>query len=124
MFASRFLILLLVAPVSAMPMMAQSLQGPQGSQDKSAVASGPAISRPLPVAPVDSRMRVPTFDPLNVAPKIMVTARNEGTCYTIRDYEFKRDDPKSDATRLTGYSTCQPRAQLLLRGTGAGTVRR
>ena len=119
MFASRFLILLLLAPVGAVPVMAQSLQG---SQDKSAV---PLSSKPFgSAAPADSRMGVPAFDPLNVAPKNTLTARNEGTCYTIRGYAFTRDDPKSDATRFTGYSTCQAAKQLQLKGTVSGANRR
>ena len=30
------------------------------------------------------------------------------TCYSIRNYRMKRDDPHSDVTQPVGYSTCQP----------------
>ena len=33
----------------------------------------------------------------------------DGTlCYAIRSYKVARDDPQSDSTHATGYSTCQP----------------
>jgi len=34
--------------------------------------------------------------------------QDDTTCFYIRSYRVTRDDPKSDATRPTGYSTCQP----------------
>jgi len=33
---------------------------------------------------------------------------NDTTCFYIRSYRVTRNDPKSDATRPAGYSTCQP----------------
>jgi hypothetical protein len=33
---------------------------------------------------------------------------SDSTCYSIRNYRMKRDDPHSDVTRPDGYSTCQP----------------
>jgi len=32
----------------------------------------------------------------------------DATCLYIRSYRVRRDDGQSDATRLTGYSTCTP----------------
>jgi len=37
-----------------------------------------------------------------------VVVQNGVTCLSIRSYRVTRDDPKSDTTRLVGYSTCQP----------------
>jgi hypothetical protein len=41
-------------------------------------------------------------------PHARVLSQNDATCYSIRSYRVKRDDPESDSTRLVGYSTCQP----------------
>jgi hypothetical protein len=41
-------------------------------------------------------------------PRARVLNQNDATCYSIRSYRVKRDDPESDSTRLVGYSTCQP----------------
>jgi len=38
--------------------------------------------------------------------------QNNVTCYSIRLYRVKRDDPQSDTTRAAGYSTCQPAARF------------
>jgi hypothetical protein len=35
-------------------------------------------------------------------------AHNSDRCYAIRDYRFRRVAPDSDATRLSGSSTCEP----------------
>jgi hypothetical protein len=34
------------------------------------------------------------------------------TCYAVRSYEYVRDNPTSDATRLAGSSTCLPAANV------------
>jgi hypothetical protein len=34
------------------------------------------------------------------------------TCYTMLTYEYVRDNPASDATRLAGSSTCLPAANV------------
>ena len=45
-----------------------------------------------------------------------VKAEPEGkVCYAIRSYAFARDGADSDATRLTGSSTCRPSSQLKLK---------
>jgi hypothetical protein len=43
-------------------------------------------------------------------------AMNDGRCYAIRDYRFSRVAPNSDATKLSGSSTCEPAAQVRLKG--------
>jgi hypothetical protein len=37
------------------------------------------------------------------------------TCYTMRSYRFMREDPKSDATRLKSYSTCEAATDFRMR---------
>jgi hypothetical protein len=44
-------------------------------------------------------------------------AMNNGRCYAIRDYRFSRVAPNSDATKLSGSSTCEPASQVRLKGT-------
>jgi len=43
----------------------------------------------------------------SVAPEV-AGADSNSTCYSIRNYRMKRDDPHSDVTQPVGYSTCQP----------------
>jgi len=53
---------------------------------------------------------------------LVVTLDQKGptsACYTMRSYRFSRLDPKSDATKLSGYSTCQSGARLQLRDSAA-----
>lgn len=33
--------------------------------------------------------------------------QSDTSCFSMRTYRVTRDDPQSDATRLSGYSTCQ-----------------
>lgn len=40
------------------------------------------------------------------------------TCLSIRSYRVTRDDPQSDATRLVGYSTCQPATKFQVKEAG------
>jgi hypothetical protein len=40
-------------------------------------------------------------------PRPPILVQNDEACYTIRSYRVTRDDPRSDSTRLAGYSTCQ-----------------
>ena len=62
----------------------------------------------------------PTFDALQSTRVPLAELMNRGvpTCYTMRSYRFSRPDPKSDATKLSGYSTCQAAATLQMRGIG------
>ena len=46
-------------------------------------------------------------------PRNLVTlAPNNTVCYSMRSYGFARDNPGSDTTRLSSYSTCQPSTQF------------
>jgi hypothetical protein len=38
-----------------------------------------------------------------------------GTCYAIRSYRVKRNDPQSDSTTIAGYATCQPATRFSLK---------
>lgn len=58
---------------------------------------------------------------VRTAPRLLDRARtlqqlalnqNDATCYSIRLYRVKRDDPESDSTKPAGYSTCQPSARF------------
>jgi hypothetical protein len=37
------------------------------------------------------------------------------TCYSMRSYRVKRDDPQTDVTRPAGYSTCQPATRFAVK---------
>jgi hypothetical protein len=41
-----------------------------------------------------------------------------GVCYCIRGYRVTRDDPESDSTRPSGYSTCQPADRFHVKDAG------
>ncbi len=47
-----------------------------------------------------------------------VLVQNDATCYSMRSYRVTRDDPKSDTTRLVGYSTCQPATKFQVKEAG------
>jgi hypothetical protein len=53
-----------------------------------------------------------------MTPRTLV-AHNDERCYAIRDYRFSRVAPESDATRLSGSSTCEPAGQVRLKGAAA-----
>jgi len=50
--------------------------------------------------------------------KILPHDQNEATCYSIRGYRVTRDDPESDSTRPSGYSTCQPSDRFQVKDAG------
>lgn len=89
---------------------------PAGAQSpEKEVASQSADGLNLPRTPADGTFTART------APKLLERARtlqqlalnqNDATCYSIRLYRVKRDDPESDTTRAAGYSTCQPSARF------------
>jgi|SRR5271154_40073 len=47
-----------------------------------------------------------------LAGNLAALTQNTAPCYSIRSYRFSREDPESDSTRLTDYSTCQPGTQF------------
>jgi hypothetical protein len=125
----RLLILSLLIPACVAPATAQS------SPDKSPFSFWSPHNGLLP--PQEFRLHIPAlsqnsqasqlqqplpWDTLNfsyipfLAPKFsshsVTLAQNAAPCYTIRSYRFVRENPKSDATSLVGYSTCQPRTEF------------
>jgi|HubBroStandDraft_4_1064222.scaffolds.fasta_scaffold168635_2 hypothetical protein len=44
--------------------------------------------------------------------RALALEQDNATCYSIRLYRVKRDDPESDTTRAASYSTCQPSARF------------
>jgi hypothetical protein len=44
-------------------------------------------------------------------------------CYTVRQYIFTRDNPESDATRMTDYYACRPANNFHLKGIAPGSPR-
>jgi hypothetical protein len=46
------------------------------------------------------------FDQFNLLPSAAM-GRSDSACFYIRTYRVTRDNPRSDTTRLAGYSTCQ-----------------
>jgi hypothetical protein len=60
-----------------------------------------------------SRLAPATYLGLPPLPgNLAALAQNTAPCYSIRSYRFSREDPKSDSTRFTDYSTCQPGAEF------------
>jgi hypothetical protein len=49
---------------------------------------------------------------------------NDTTCYSLRTYRVTRDDPVSDSTELTAYSTCQPATGFRVKGAGDSPVQK
>jgi hypothetical protein len=124
----RFLAISLLILVCVAPVLAQSPQDnipgsffsePPGELPGDAQANlrlNP-IQRPIEINRLQSPYSKPdaarvdehdwTFKPWP-QPHARVLTQNDATCYSIRSYRVKRDDPESDSTRLVGYSTCQP----------------
>jgi hypothetical protein len=123
LLASSLLILVCVAPVLA--------QSPQDNIPGSFFSEPPGalppdaqanlrldpIQRPIEINRLQSPYSKPdavrldehdwTFKPWP-QPHARALNQDDATCYSIRSYRVKRDDPESDSTRLVGYSTCQP----------------
>jgi hypothetical protein len=57
--------------------------------------------------------------PVRLAAPGTLVAHNDERCYAIRGYRFSRVAPESDATKLSGSSTCEPAGQVRLKGATA-----
>jgi hypothetical protein len=117
---SRLLIALLLLLLGFVPLAAQSQQPSQAS---SAVASAaPFDSSPLlrgQVPPLNLKrldLLSGTASQLSQAERSLAAkalmAQNHERCYTIRDYQFRQETPGSDATKLSGSSTCEGAGQF------------
>jgi hypothetical protein len=79
------------------------------------------------VAVIDSAGQTSTPD-LGVRSNLLALAKkppltdhgDRSTCFTMRSYRFVRPDPKSDVTKLSGYSTCASASTLDRRQTRDG----
>lgn len=49
-----------------------------------------------------------TYVVYGATPEADLNPEGDVTCLSMRTYKVKRDDPRSDAVRPAGYSTCQP----------------
>ena len=113
MFIPRFLVLPLVLSLGVGPLAAQSMLDnheqpnvpPQGAQP--GLRIGPLqdfhLHGTTPAPEIYQDIPAPgTYG------KILPHDQGKVTCYSIRGYRVTRDDPDSDSTRPSGYSTCQP----------------
>ncbi len=123
MHIPRLLLFALLISVCVAPLAAQS------SRDKIPVSSRPLLDGLI--TPPEFRVNVPMLEfhgqvaeqrpealPKLQAPKLEfrtqdpTPAEADTVCLFIRSYRVIRDDPKSDSTRLAGYSECQPAARF------------
>jgi hypothetical protein len=102
--------------VAAAPSTSYGQLNPSSPTDLLSLNPKTALS---PANPLD-RMHVGEFRPrfgqvdlphtLLVAPPDVADAQfqNDTLCYAMRSYKVARDDPRSDSTHASGYSTCEP----------------
>jgi len=108
---------LILAAASAV--LAQNQAGLQSSESQANVIAPPGGSISLQVLGglPNSALTV------NRSPQTLKEpGEQKSLCFTMRSYRFTRDDPKSEATNMTGYSTCQASKDLQLKG-AAGLVK-
>jgi hypothetical protein len=125
MHIPRLLLPALLISVCVAPLAAQS------SPDKNPVSSPPLLNGLM--TPPKFRTNAPKLEfqgqlvdqreaiPKPHAPKLEsreqgpALAQDDTFCLYIRSYRVIRDDPKSDSTRLAGYSECQPAARFQMK---------
>jgi len=118
MFISRLLVLSLlssvcIAQVATPSPLGKNLASPPPDA-KTAYSSRTFDLQNLAPSPkAATSVRVLQFQP----PVRLVgpAAAQNNTCFFIQTYRFTRDNPESDAVRLTGVSTCAPAAQFQLK---------
>jgi hypothetical protein len=127
MCVPRLLILSLLLSVCVAPIAAQS--SPDGNPQPSIRLDQiiPPLefrrpSHPLWVQPPLRSDGIGLSDQRYVQPR--AGERSEVTCYSIRSYRVTRDDPESDSTSPSGYSTCQPVAQFHFKTLGGRPCKR
>jgi hypothetical protein len=111
-----FLALLLsvcVAPIAAQSSPDKTPAFSHSRRDELVAAPEFRARSVQPVQPTPNwRIRVRDTDPQQrVLPSDSTLTQNDTVCYSIRSYRVTRDDRESDATRLAGYSECQPAAR-------------
>jgi hypothetical protein len=126
MHIPRLLLPALLISACVAPLAAQS------SPDKKPVSSRPLLDGLI--TPSEFRTSTPALEfhgqlagqspeaiPKPHAPKLEsleqdpTLAQDDAVCLYIRSYRVIRDDPKSDSTRLAGYSECQPAARFQMK---------
>jgi hypothetical protein len=116
MHIPRLLLSALLISLCVTPLAAQSLP------DKAPFSSQPRLDGL--VAPPEFRTHVLPLSP-NVRARIRsiqpqlsfdtTVAQGDEDCLSMRTYRVVRDNPRSDSTRLAGYSECQPAARFQVR---------
>jgi hypothetical protein len=109
---------------------------PGRSQD--GFSPSPVLKGQVPVYRMHSRTELPFMqggvatEPMQVSPDLLgqAAANRSWTvltgkltappllsqrCYTLREYQFEQEDPRSDVTRLKNYSVCQPSGRVRLK---------
>lgn len=121
----RLLLLLLLISVSVAPVVAQSSPD-DSSSDKSVFSSQPQLDGLT--APLEFRSSFSAFsgraldgisgslsslrnysehfDQFKTLPQLKL-GKSDTTCFSMRIYRVTPDDPQSETTRFSGYSTCQ-----------------
>ncbi len=110
MFVPRFLVLPLVLSLGVASLAARSLP----DNPMVPAQSGEPSLRIGPLQDFHLNGTAPAPDTYRIIPapgtyrNPIPLDRSKVTCYSIRGYRVTRDDPESDSTRPSGYSTCQP----------------
>ena len=143
---SRLLLPSLLVILCAAPGVTQSVVSPQNR-----FSSSPLLNGQIPAYSLHNRWVVPflkggsTPKKLQASPEIKVpnllhqAATNRSVtvltgklnhpptlaqrCYTLRQYQFEQEDPRSDATRFKDFSVCQPAATVHLKGATVSPTR-
>jgi hypothetical protein len=124
MFISRLLCVAALISISVMPAKAQS--SPAKVSEPAKVYDS---AQPQPVGPMalpefleqiaDPPQNAPGGIPINPSQQQFHLDQSQSlappepehgdaSCFSMRTYRVKRDQPQSDATRFAGYSECQP----------------
>jgi hypothetical protein len=120
MLIPRLLVLSLLLSVAAAPLAAQSTPDNQPIvPPQSAVPGlriGPLQDFHLHGTPAPETSQI--IPAPGIYRKPLRSDRSEVVCYSIRSYRVTRDDPESDSTRPSGYSTCQPSDRFQVKDAG------
>ena len=65
--------------------------------------------------PAGQRLDILSLQAALQTQRTVIMERNQ-VCYTVREYTFTRDNPDSDATRMTDYYACRPASNFHVKG--------
>jgi hypothetical protein len=108
----RLLVLLVLTLACVAPAGAQSSEKSSGKDAVPQPAEGLNLPRTTPAAPATGDDTINVRTASRLLQHVLAQEQNSATCYSIRLYRVKRDDPESDTTRAAGYSICQPSARF------------